>query len=80
MVGKKAIFALMIPILAGCSVAEEDDRQSAQELDVFERRNVAPDPAGNAQAPRKAEHAYARIALNCINKQYRHASGVLWLL
>ena len=70
MVGKKAIFALMIPILAGCSVAEEDDRQSAQELDVFERRNVAPDPAGNAQAPRKAEHAYARIALNCINKQY----------
>ena len=70
MVYRKAVAGLMIAMLAGCSVAEEDDRQTAQERDIFERRNVAPDPADNGQTPRKAEHAYARIALNCINKQY----------
>jgi hypothetical protein len=70
MVYRKALVVLMISILAGCSVAEEDDRQSSQERDVFERKNVAPDPAANSLTPRKAEHAYARIALSCLNKQY----------
>ena len=70
MVCRKALFVVIVLMMAGCSVAEEEDRQSTQELDVFERRNVAPDPADNGQAPRKAEHAYARIALSCINKQY----------
>ena len=45
MVYRKAVAGLMIAMLAGCSVAEEDDRQTAQERDIFERRNVAPDPA-----------------------------------
>ncbi|MEH6700568.1 DUF2891 domain-containing protein [Parasphingorhabdus sp.] len=70
MVYRKALVVLMISTLAGCSVAEEDDRQSSQERDVFERKNVAPDPAANSLTPRKAEHAYARIALSCLNKQY----------
>lgn len=70
MVYRKAIVALMIATLAGCSVAEEEEAQSSQERGVFERKNVAPDPADNSLTPRKAEHAYARIALNCINKQY----------
>lgn len=70
MVYRKALVVLMISILAGCSVAEEDDRQSSQERDVFERKNVAPDPAADSLTPRKAEHAYARIALSCLNKQY----------
>ena len=70
MIYRKAIAALMIATLTGCSVAEEDKNQSSQERGVFERKNVAPDPADNSQTPRKAEHAYARIALNCINKQY----------
>lgn len=70
MVYRKALVVLMIATLAGCSVAEENDRQTSQERDVFERKNVAPDPADNSLTPRKAEHAYARIALNCLNKQY----------
>ncbi len=70
MINRKTTIVLMIAILAGCSVAEEDDQRSSQERGVFERKNVAPDPADDSLAPRKAEHAYARIALNCINKQY----------
>ncbi|MGB5724970.1 MAG: DUF2891 domain-containing protein [Parasphingorhabdus sp.] len=70
MVYRKAIAALMIAILASCSVAEDDKAQPSQERGVFERKNVAPDPADNSLTPRKAEHAFARIALNCINKQY----------
>lgn len=70
MIYRKAIAVLMIATLTGCSVAEEDKNQSSQERGVFERKNVAPDPADNSLTPRKAEHAYARIALNCINKQY----------
>ena len=62
--------ALMIAILAGCSVVEDEKEQASSERDVFERRNTAPDPADNSLTPRKAEQAYARIALNCINKQY----------
>jgi hypothetical protein len=64
------LMAVMIAMSAGCSIAEDDSGQSSAEQDVFERRNIAPDPADNAQAPRAAEHAYARIALNCLNKQY----------
>ena len=62
--------ALMIAILAGCSVVEDEKEQASSDRDVFERRNTAPDPADNSLTPRKAEQAYARIALNCINKQY----------
>ena len=62
--------ALMIAILAGCSVVEDEKEQASSERDVFERRNTAPNPADNSLTPRKAEQAYARIALNCINKQY----------
>jgi len=67
---RTGLFALMIAILAGCSVAEEEEASSSQERGVFERRNTAPDPADNGLTPRRAEQAYARIALNCINKQY----------
>jgi hypothetical protein len=70
MIIRTGTIALMFAMLAGCSVAEEDNGQSSQERGVFERKNVAPDPADNSQTPRKAEYAYARIALNCINKQY----------
>ena len=62
--------ALMIAILAGCSVVEDEKEQASSDRDVFERRNTAPNPADNSLTPRKAEQAYARIALNCINKQY----------
>ncbi|MEO9599700.1 DUF2891 domain-containing protein [Parasphingorhabdus sp.] len=70
MIYRKGLVALIIVILAGCSVADEEQQQSPQERDVFERRNTAPDPADNRLAPRRAEQAYVRIALNCINKQY----------
>jgi len=70
MVYRKALVALMIATLAGCSAAEEENISSLPDRDVFERRNTAPDPANNTLDPRRAEQAYARIALNCINKQY----------
>ena len=70
MIYQKGLIAVMIALLAGCSVAEEEEAPSSPEQGVFERRNVAPDPADQSLAPRSAEQAYARIALNCINKQY----------
>jgi hypothetical protein len=70
MIYRTGLVALMIAILTGCSVAEEEDGPASQERGDFERRNIAPDPADNSLAPRRAEQAYARIALNCINKQY----------
>ncbi len=70
MIYRKGMIALLIVILAGCSVAEESQDQSSLERDVFERRNTAPDPAENELTPRSGDQAYARIALNCINKQY----------
>jgi len=70
MIYRTGMIALTVALLAGCSVAEEEQAPSSQEQGVFERKNVAPDPADNSLTPRKAEHAYARIALNCINKQY----------
>ncbi|WP_240616678.1 DUF2891 domain-containing protein [Sphingorhabdus sp. YGSMI21] len=70
MVYRKALVGLMIATLAGCSAAEEESASSSEDRGVFERRNTAPDPADNALSPRSAEQAYARIALNCINKQY----------
>tara|TARA_R110000824_G_scaffold25838_4_gene89526 strand:- start:9205 stop:10410 length:1206 start_codon:yes stop_codon:yes gene_type:complete len=70
MIYRTGLIVLMIALLAGCSVAEEEEGQPSQDRDVFERRNTAPDPADNSLTPRKAEQAYARIALNCINKQY----------
>ncbi len=63
-----SIIAAML--LAGCSVSDDEAGQEDSALGHFEQRNLAPDPADNAQEPRKAEHAYARIALDCINKQY----------
>lgn len=56
--------------LAGCSVKTDENKQDENEQGYFERKNVAPDLADSALAPRKAEHAFARIALDCINKQY----------
>ena len=70
MIYRKGLIALMITILAGCSVAEEENASAPPEQDVFERKNVAPDPADQSLAPRTAEQAFARIALNCINRQY----------
>jgi len=70
MIYRKGLIAFMITILAGCSVAEEDEAASSPEQGVFERKNIAPDPADQSLEPRRAEQAYARIALNCINKQY----------
>ncbi|VWX59634.1 DUF2891 domain-containing protein [Sphingorhabdus sp. 109] len=70
MVYRKTLVGLVIATLAGCSAAEEDKTSSPEDRGVFERRNTAPDPADNALKPRRAEQAYARIALNCINKQY----------
>ncbi|WP_417622922.1 DUF2891 domain-containing protein [Parasphingorhabdus sp.] len=67
---RNGLIVLLIAILAGCSVAKEEDEPSSQERGVFERRNTAPDPADNSLTARKPEHAYARIALDCINKQY----------
>ncbi len=67
---RKGLIALTIFVLAGCSVAEEEQASSSPEQGVFERKNVAPDPAEQGLAPRSPEQAYARIALNCINKQY----------
>ena len=70
MIYQKGLVALMVAILAGCSVAEAEDASSSPQQGVFERKNIAPDPADQRLAPRSAEQAYARIALNCINKQY----------
>lgn len=70
MIYRKALIALMIATLAGCSSAEEEQASSPDERGVFERRNTAPDPADNSLTPRSAEQAYARTALNCINQQY----------
>ena len=64
------LIGLMIAILAGCSGAKEEDEQPSEDRGVFERRNTAPDPADHGQTARKPEHAFARIALDCINKQY----------
>ena len=69
MIYRNGLVALMI-ILAGCSVAEEEDASSPPEQGVFERKNIAPDPADQSLAPRTAEQAFVRIALNCINRQY----------
>ncbi|PHR14281.1 MAG: hypothetical protein COA41_17715 [Sphingopyxis sp.] len=67
--------AILIAALAGCSVAEDQSEtslpeSSSPERDVFERRYTAPDPADHGLTPRSADQAYARIALNCINRQY----------
>ncbi len=67
---RHGLIGLMIAILAGCSGAKEDGEQSSEDRGVFERRNTAPDPADHSLTARKPEHAFARIALDCINKQY----------
>ncbi|GAA0465999.1 DUF2891 domain-containing protein [Parasphingorhabdus litoris] len=60
----------MTIIMSSCSVSDEEGQRDISEQGYFERKNVAPDPAENSQSPRKPEHAYARIALDCVNKQY----------
>ena len=57
-------------LMAGCSVKTGEAEDSASDLDYFERKNIAADPADNAQTQLKPEHAFARTALSCINKQY----------
>lgn len=60
--------------VSACSVGSDEDKSDNQrdmsEQGYFERKNVAPDPAENGQTPVKAEDAYARTALQCINKQF----------
>ncbi|MEP2101194.1 MAG: DUF2891 domain-containing protein [Parasphingorhabdus sp.] len=57
-------------IMSSCSVSNDEGQRDTSEQGYFERKNVAPNPADNSQSPRKPEHAYARIALDCVNKQY----------
>lgn len=59
-------------LLGGCTVQENkgDATEAQDEQGLFERKNIAPNPADNSLSPRKVEHAFARTALNCINKQY----------
>ncbi|MEW4467466.1 DUF2891 domain-containing protein [Parasphingorhabdus sp. JC815] len=64
------VAATMVSACAVSGDEQENDRRDTTEQGYFERKNVAPDPAENEQAPRKPEHAYARTALDCINKQY----------
>ncbi len=59
-----------VAFVSACSVNEDDGQRGTSEQGYFERKNVVPDPADNSRSPRKPEHAYARIALDCINKQY----------
>ncbi|MEH6757232.1 MAG: DUF2891 domain-containing protein [Parasphingorhabdus sp.] len=61
---------LAAAMVSACSVNDDNGQQEKSEQGYFERKNVAPDPADNGQSPRKPEHAYARIALDCINRQY----------
>ncbi|MEP2990402.1 MAG: DUF2891 domain-containing protein [Parasphingorhabdus sp.] len=71
---KAGILSAMAPLalLAGCSVQSngEDTPELDEEQGLFEQKNIAPNPADNGQLPRKIEHAFARTALSCINKQY----------
>ncbi len=68
------ILSAMAPLilLAGCSVQSngEGAPESEEEQGLFERKNIAPNPVESGQSPRKIEHAFARTALSCINKQY----------
>jgi len=57
-------------ILLGCSSKTDHNSDNGDELGYFEQKNIAPDSTENAQAERKPEHAFARTALSCINKQY----------
>lgn len=59
-------------LVSGCTkqTSEEDAPETQDEQGLFERKNIAPDPADNSLSPRKVEHAFARTALSCINKQY----------
>ncbi|HEY9091785.1 DUF2891 domain-containing protein [Parasphingorhabdus sp.] len=64
------VLLVVAVMVSACSVGGGDEQRDISEQGYFERKNVAPDPAEQGQAPLKAEHAYARAALNCINKQY----------
>lgn len=64
------VLSVVAITLSACSANGDNGQRDTSEQGYFERKNVAPNPAENAQSPRKPEHAYARIALACINKQY----------
>lgn len=49
---------------------EEQGNQTSRPEGYFEQKNIAPDPADDTRAPRKVEHAFARIALDCVHRQY----------
>lgn len=57
-------------LLNGCSVQPNEQDVPEEEQGLFERKNIAPNPEENQQSPRKPEHAFARTALSCVNKQY----------
>lgn len=59
-----------LTLLAGCTAQSNGEDGPTEEQGLFERKNIAPDPLETMQSPPKAEHAFARIALSCINKQY----------
>jgi hypothetical protein len=65
-----AISATATLALVGCSQQSDAPQGEEPKLDYFEQKNIAPDPKDNAQSQRKPEHAFARTALQCINKQY----------
>ena len=65
-----SLLIIIAATVAGCSVKTDEEEKKEETQGYFERKNVAPNPADNALSPRKAEHAFARIALDCINKQY----------
>ena len=59
--------------VASCSpVSEEGPRGEADELGTFEQRNInaGRDDANDGPGARRAEHAFARIALDCVHQQY----------
>lgn len=65
------LFALTsLILLSGCSVQTDAENETEAEQGLFERKNLASTQADNTQLPRKAEHAFARTALSCINRQY----------
>ncbi|MEM8919260.1 MAG: DUF2891 domain-containing protein [Pseudomonadota bacterium] len=65
-----AIPILALLLLSACTPGAEQGEDMGEEQGLFERKNIAPDPNDEIQGPRKAEHAFARTALSCINRQY----------
>ena len=60
---------VILALLASCSIRSDEEKEGDQR-GTYERKNTAPDPADNSQTERKPEHAFVRIALDCVSKQY----------